>query len=237
MKRKILLGLTTTPQSDWREKIKEIDDLGLEEVALFPTWLQLDGRRELYALLEKTKLRRIPHVHLRDDMEEWELTYLIDRFKAEIFNMHANEATQEFLGHTRQGEKIFVENQDYVGDLFLASLDSFAGICLDVSHWEDQGIIQKHDGYGEFSGLFKKYKIGCSHISAVNDKLEILDNYLTGKKMTLYSHHWLDNMKDLDYVKKYVQYLPYYVSIELENSFKKQLEVKEYLEKIINPIK
>ena len=33
MVEKILLGLTTTPGSDWQEKIKEIDRLGLKEVA------------------------------------------------------------------------------------------------------------------------------------------------------------------------------------------------------------
>ncbi len=33
---------------------------------------------------------------------------------------------------------------------------------------------------------------------------------------------------------EYVSYLPKYVSIELENSFKDQLEVIKYLEEIIN---
>lgn len=71
MKHKILLGLTTTPKSDWREKVKEIEKFGIKELALFPTFLSPDERKELYTLLEKTKIKNIPHVHLRDDMEEW----------------------------------------------------------------------------------------------------------------------------------------------------------------------
>jgi hypothetical protein len=65
MERKILLGLTTTPRSDWREKIREIDELGLEEAALFPTFIHLPERKELYGLLEKTGIKKAPHVHLR----------------------------------------------------------------------------------------------------------------------------------------------------------------------------
>jgi hypothetical protein len=35
-------------------------------------------------------------------------------------------------------------------------------------------------------------------------------------------------------LKKYVEYLPDILGIELENSFKEQLEIKKYLEKIVN---
>ena len=55
--KKILLGLTTTPGSDWRKKVSEIDKLGLKELALFPTCLNEQERKELYGLLEKTKLK------------------------------------------------------------------------------------------------------------------------------------------------------------------------------------
>lgn len=37
----------------------------------------------------------------------------------------------------------------------------------------------------------------------------------------------------MDYVKKYKKYLSDIISIELENSFKEQLKVKQYLEKIL----
>jgi len=45
MKRKVLLGLTTTFGSDWRAKIKEIDKLKIQEIALFPTCLGEKNRK------------------------------------------------------------------------------------------------------------------------------------------------------------------------------------------------
>ena len=36
MKKKILLGLTTITPGEWKNKVKEIDELGLKEIALFP---------------------------------------------------------------------------------------------------------------------------------------------------------------------------------------------------------
>ena len=41
------------------------------------------------------------------------------------------------------------------------------------------------------------------------------------------------DLSELDYVKKYVKYLSPICAIELENSFKQQLEAKKYIENII----
>jgi len=57
MEKKILLGLTTTPKSDWREKVREIEKFRIKEIALFPTMLEMKGRKKLYGLLERTNLR------------------------------------------------------------------------------------------------------------------------------------------------------------------------------------
>ena len=62
---------------------------------------------------------------------------------------------------------------------------------------------------------------------------EVTD-YVTGEKSLNYSYHMLGELSELDYVKKYVQYLPRYLSIELENSFREQIKIREYLEKIVN---
>lgn len=234
MERKILLGLTTTPRSDWREKTREIDEFGIKEIALFPTWLKLSEREELYALLEKTNLEKIPHVHLRDDMEEWELDYLSEKYGSKLFNIHAVPQALKLLEIGKHRKNIFLENQEEINDLYINNLEKSGGICLDVSHWEDMGIMMKRKGYDNFLDLMGRYKIGCSHASIVNDAAEEYVDYLTGEKGIQYSHHWLNDLSELDYVKKYIKYLPEYVSIELENPFSEQLKAKEYLEKIIN---
>lgn len=237
MERKILPGLTTTPRSDWREKVREIDKLGLKEVALFPTFLEMDERKELYDLLEKTHLESIPHVHLRDDMEERELDHFLKRWQSQAFNIHSTRAGSDLLERTSHSGIIFIENLFRIDEYYIKNVQSSGGICVDFSHWHDNGKFQNNEGYDQFERLIKKHKVGCCHISAViSEPFEYIDPK-SGKVRMVRDDHFLSDLSQLDYMKDYVQYLPQYVSIELENPFEKQLEAKEYLEKIFNPVK
>ncbi|MDD5294967.1 MAG: hypothetical protein PHP21_03560, partial [Patescibacteria group bacterium] len=138
VKPKILLGLTTTYKSDWRGKVKEIDKLGLKEIALFPTCLEIKEREELYKLLEKTGLKEIPVVHVRHDFKKWEFAYLTKRFKTKFFNTHFNKVNRDFLARSKGYlKKIYLENHINFSNESLHLLDIFAGFCLDVSHWHD----------------------------------------------------------------------------------------------------
>ena len=101
--KKILPGLTTITPGEWKNKVKEIDELGLKEIALFPTCLDYKARHELYHLLEKTGLSSIPHVHLREeDFEVEELDYLVKRFKTQVFNVNPTLRTMEFLKRNKK---------------------------------------------------------------------------------------------------------------------------------------
>lgn len=234
--KKILLGLTTVSQGKWEDKVKEIDELRLKEVALFPTGLNISERKELYQLLEKTKLENIPHVHLRNDMEIFELDYLTSRFRTEVFNIHSENSYYKFSkDYLAYFKKIFVENTNG----FLPTkndLKKYAGVCLDLSHWEAV-IIGNGETCPESLALRKianKYKVGCNHISAVKpEKISFYDRF-SNEKVYCYDDHWLGDFNELDYVKKYKNYLADIISIELENPLKRQMEVKKYLEKILN---
>jgi len=229
----ILLGLTTTTKSDWRAKVNEIDEFGIKEIALFPTCLGITERSELYKLLEATKLESIPHVHLRDeDMEEWELDLLVNKYACKYFNVHPN--AEKVLEYEKYRKMMYVENLQKIDEVYIKTLNQVAGVCLDVSHFEDYAVMIGEKEYEKFPEILKQHKIGCCHISAVRSEPREVTDYLTGEKSFVYSYHYLRDLKELDYVKKYVQYLPEYVSIELENSFREQIEIKKYLDKIIN---
>jgi len=233
VKPKILLGLTTTKKSDWQGKVREIDRLGLKEIALFPTCLKIKERRELYKLLEKTGLEKIPFVHVRHDFKKWEFAYLEKRFGTEVFNTHFDKVNDEFIAEgKRYLKRTYLENNRPLSDNSIPLLDIFAGFCLDISHWEDYGRRQKETNFKKLPKLLKKYKVGCCHISAVRKEpyFEIENK----KKIKYYNSHWLRDLSELDYVKKYVKYLPPVCAIELENSLEEQLKVKKYLEKIIS---
>lgn len=236
MVKKILLSLTTVSQGQWRNKVKEIDELGLKEIALFPTCLNFNEREELYQLLEKTGLERIPHVHLRNDMECRELDYLTAKFRTEVFNIHSENSSYPFRNDCQNYNKIiFVENLS--GSLPTTDeLNKYGGWCLDLSHLEAVAL-EKGEGSREareIKQLAAKFKIGVNHISAIKaDKISDYDRFL-GKTSESHDSHWLSDLSEVDYVKKYKNYLADIISLELENSLKRQLEVKNYLEKILD---
>lgn len=233
--KKILLGLTTITAGEWKNKVREIDELELKEIALFATCLGIEQRKELYDMLERTKLENIPHIHLRHDMESWELDYLVERFKTQVFNLHARKEVIDFIKQNEKyQDRIFVENTQLMNADFIDVLKNCAGVCLDLAHWESFGFLKKEKGYEILPELLKKYKIGCNHIAAVKREQVHYHDKISGQDFYDYSDHNLNELSELDYVKKYKDYLADIISIELENPLKRQLEVREYLIKILN---
>jgi hypothetical protein len=224
-KHEILLGLTTTPASDWKGKVEEMKKFGIKRIALFPTFLEVNRRKELYDLLDTINGLQIPHVHLREeDMEEWEMEWF-EKHGTEFYNTHmgehSNEALAPYLG------KIFVENHENKS-IPEENLKEHAGICLDFQHWEKAkkrypGVAKKTEEYANI------YKIGCCHMSALPSWKNNLWRMIKGV-----GGHYMISFDEMDYVKNYADYFPKYLSIELENNFEQQLEVKKYLEKLLN---
>ncbi len=228
----ILLGLTTTPGSDWREKIKEIDRFGTKEIALFPTYLQHKDRQELYDRLEKTGLETIVFTHLREeDMKPEEINYLIERYHCKLFNIHPyrfGTLPPECLDQFR--DKIYIENAGPI-DKLEEIAEKYAGLCVDFAHFEAGNIMGEND-YKNFEKMIEKFKVGFAHISAVREEPVFVSWDKEHKPH--YDLHTLDDLNQLDYLKKYKEYLPEILGIELENSFDEQIKIKAYLEKMIN---
>ena len=221
----ILLGLTTTSGSDWRAKIREIDRLRIGQIALFPTCLESGEREELYRRLQETKLESIPHVHLRgEDMTPEELDFLVNRYRARVFNIHSLEQFQVNFDYSRFADRIYIENTGVIpSDL---DLERFAGLCIDFAHWES-GLLTKNRKYRDFRSLVERSPVGCCHVSAISGTLI---EYGEGPS---YDEHMLRDFSDLEYIRKYGRYFPDIVSIELENSLAEQLDVKRYLETLV----
>lgn len=232
--KKIILGLTTTPRSDWKEKIKEIKRLKIKEISLFPTYLEQKERKILYKLLENSSIKSIPHVHLRDDMEKWEVDFFAKNFGAKIFNIHSTNKFLDLLEKIKKNRKqIFIENCSVVDKQFIKLAKEWGGFCFDVAHYHDFAVIQKRREHSGLLNLFRLVGVGCCHISAISKNFFYAESYVSKKMVKSYSEHYYENLKELDYVKKYVNYLPGVISLELENSFEEQLKAKKYLEKFI----
>lgn len=225
MKHEILLGLTTTPASDWRGKVEEMKQFGIKRIALFPTFLKIEQRKELYTLLEDIEGLVIPHVHLREqDMEPWELEWF-ERHGTEAYNIHMHshhyEVIKKFI------RKVFVENNPFhktpEGDL-----QKTAGMCIDFQHWAWADRLHPIVAANTRAHA-EAFKVGCCHISP----LPKLKNTLL-RIIKRVGNHYMISLDELDYIGQYTQYLPKYISLEMENTFQRQLEAKAYLESIIN---
>lgn len=222
--KKIILGLTTTTHSDWIDKVRELEVFEIKEVALFLTGIDKEQRKELYSLLEKSPLESAPHVHLRHDIDRGEIEYLINKYKTSLFNIHPKGKSKYNYNYDQWSsfkDKIYIENTCVVPTQ--TELDSYAGVCADFSHWEYFGGKSKQYK-NDLELIVAKNKIGCCHVSAIRSFWGIFSM----------SAHYAKSEKDLDYLKKYKQYLPEIISLELENSFEEQLKFKKYLENILN---
>jgi len=204
---------------DWRKMLKDVFRLKLREISLFLTCANFTERKEIYQALEKTSVKHIPHVHLRHDMKEEELDYLISKYKSKVFTVHY-QYFLEYFKNSRYRKMMFIENNGYGADIKdLRVLKMVGGVCIDLAHLEHHRH-KSMDKYKVAVQAAKKYKVGCNHISAV------LPN---GK-----SWHRVRNMSEFDYLKNIPKkYFSKYICIELVNPILRQLEFKKYVAKIL----
>ncbi len=232
--RKILVSLTTLAEiseinlSNWRSKIEEIKNFNLTEIALFLTGIEKKERKELYKALEKTPVKSIPHVHLRTDMATEELEYLAKKYDVKAFNLHSTAEWPLQYDYRKYFSMIYLENTWEIPNE--NELKKIGGLCVDFAHWEAKRLEKDQKYCDEMEKIIQKYKIGCSHISAIKKEPTPIVVNATKKE---FDSHILENLDEYDYLKIYKKYLPKYISIELENPIKEQLEAKKHIEDLI----
>lgn len=232
---KILPTITTTQGSDWRERIKEVNEIGLKEIALFPTNIRKKEREELYKLLEKSCVKNIPFVHLRSDMELEELNYLVETYGAKVFNTHtAREYPFIYETWAKYRKMIYIENVYFPLDQ--EELKKFAGICLDFSHLENDRLMHP-ETFKHNIQILERFPIGCNHIGAIKKEIWIDPGDGYNKNKTRHDFHQLGDLRELDYLKNYpLKYFSSYITIELENSIEEQLKIKDYIRSILKTL-
>ena len=224
-KHEILLGLTTTSKSDWREKVEEMKKFGIKRIALFPTFLSVHKRKELYSLLDGIEDLQIPHVHLRgQDTEAWEMEWY-EKHGAVAYNIHMGTPAHESLKPFQH--KIYVENHIHKS-IPREKIEAYAGICLDFQHWQRAkkqrpSVAEKTEKYA------KEFAIGCCHMSPLPKWKNSFSRLI--KRV---GEHYMMSLDEMDYLKQFSDYFPKFMSIELENSFEQQLKVKAHLEQLLD---
>lgn len=224
------LPTITTITGGWKDKMKEVNDLKLEEVALFPTCLNKEQRKMLYDMIKQSSIKRIPFVHLRSDMDVEELEFLVREYDTVVFNIHSQKEypiPKEWL--VKFKELICIETT-HTNPLDENELKEFGGICLDFAHMENIRILEPERYAIEMEKL-NKFPVRCNHISVIKKDFAFVDEKT--RKLS-YDSHFMDNVFELDYLRNYpVKYFSDYCAIELENKISEQLEAIEYIKKIV----
>lgn len=221
-KEHILVSITTTSGSDWRAKIKETAVLGLGECALFPTCLDKNQREEFYGLLERSSIKKCPFVHLRSDMPVTEIEYLIKRFGTRVFNIHCNTENPLEYDLSKFASMIYVEHVYNIFDE--AEMKQWAGVCLDISHLENDRLLNK-PMFASITDALKIYRIGCNHISAMSDTIRV--NSAGDRR---YDRHCFEDLSQFDYITRYpAKYFSDFCALEVENSLQDQLRARDYI--------
>lgn len=214
--KKLLIGLTGRTDREWQSKLKEINQFKITEIALFLEFYRKRQREKIYQALLKSKIKKIPQVHLRNDIERGELEFLTKTYKPACFTIH--ESSFRVLNNWKGFyKKLFLE-MNY--DNFISNLikvDKIGGFCVDLSHFK---ASEK-----KFSKEFKYI------IKRKNASKYFICNHLNG-----YSYrnntdlHIVKSLKDFNYLKSLPKFLfGKYIAIEVFNSIVDQIIFKKHL--------
>ncbi len=219
MKRDLLVGITGWKKKHWKDKIEEIDYLGMERVTLFLERFELKDRRGIYDALSSSVIREIPLVHIRDDMEKGEIKWLFDNYGSRYFTIHEShfDVMEKWRGFFKY---LYLEmNAD---DRIPNNVDvsRIGGFCVDLSHYMKAKVAAVEDYHYVHSRKGTERYFGCNHLNGYS--------YELNKDL-----HTVRSLDEFEYLKELPEFLfGKVIGIETDNPIRDQMRFKEHLMKI-----
>ncbi len=221
--KRILVGITGNKDIHWQSKLRGIEKYKITEVALFLECFNQTQRQRIYKALLDSNIKKIPLVHIKNDMTKEELEFLVKHFGLEYLTIHEDSfnVLEKWKGYYK---KLFLEmNVDnFVSKI--VQIERIGGFCIDLSHFK----IEEEKWSKEFEYIIQKRKktilFACNH----------LNGYSYKKNTDL---HTIKNLKDFDYLNTLPRFLfGNKIGLECNNSISEQLKFKKYLVKMPNKL-
>jgi hypothetical protein len=223
-KDKEFLVSITTVSGKWREKLAEINHLGLNKVAVFLTGLDKNENNKLFSEITKSTIKEIPFVHLKSTTTLKEIDFLIEKFNLKKANIHTAREFPFILDYSKYKNMIYIENTG--PQLDQKEIKKYAGICLDFSHLEGDKTL-KPLKYKANCRLIQKFNVGCNHVSAFKFPPKKTLNYLK-------SSHYFTDLSQFDYLSHFPEsYFSDTIAMEVENTIEEQLKARDYIIKLL----
>jgi hypothetical protein len=218
----ILVSITGKEESDWQKKLEEIKSLKIKEFALFLEMFEKSQREKIYSALLELKIKYIPLVHLRDDMEKAEIKFLKNNFKVKYFTLHEDAFTQGYVKNWKGFYKDLYLEMNF--DNFVSKkvkVEKIGGFCVDLAHFKVGMEKLSKDFEYVFDKKSETKYFDCNHLNGWNPA-------------TNCDAHTIHNLSDFDYIKTLPKFLfGKVIALETFNSVAEQLEFKKYLSKIL----
>ncbi len=150
---RILVGITGNKDICWQVKLKEIEKYRISNVALFLEYFAETQRKRIYKALLNSSIKKIPLVHIRNDMDKEELKFLVKNFDSEYLTIHEDsfDVLEKWRGYYK---KLFLEMD---ADNFISKtvkVEKIGGFCVDLSHFK----VGKEKGSKEFDYIIQRRK-------------------------------------------------------------------------------
>ncbi|NCB21043.1 MAG: hypothetical protein EOM88_03950 [Clostridia bacterium] len=214
---RIILGITGQKQGDWESKIYDLDKLNINKAALFLSCCKTPWRKKVYDCLLNSKIKYIPMVHLRDDMDKKEIKFLFDNFQTRYFTIHQDHfnVIEKWRGYFKYLYLEFGLPLNKINKK--TDINKIAGLCVDCSHYMFEKTANMIEAKYINRRKNNKNLFGCNH----------LNGYSYTRNADV---HHLSSVNEFSYLKGLPRYIfGEVVGLEMENSIKEQLIYLKYI--------
>lgn len=218
----ILVSITGSLQKDWQDKLQEITDFKIQEIALFLEIFEKEQRKKIYQALLTSNVKSIPLVHIRHDMTKDELQFLKDNYKTKYFTCHEENFVHDDIKKWQGFYKDIYLEMNF--DNFVSKkvmVEKIGGFCIDLAHFK-VGLEKLSKDFEYIFERKNKKLFACNHLNGWNPERNI-------------DMHTINNLLDFDYLKTLPEFIfGKYIALETFNSIKGQLAFKKYLIKLLS---
>lgn len=191
-------------------KIKELDRYKIDTAALFLTMVDKSERKSVYKALLESNIKRIPFVHLRNDMSVQEINLLEQNFQPSYYNIHET-GFRYYHKWPKIAPKIYLELGGLGKHNPAAKVEKLAGFCIDLAHFK----VGEVGGSETYRYAVSKKK--CKSLFACNH----LNGYDARKNNCNHHPH---TIRQFDFLQDLPSYLfGKLIALEMENPIKEQL--------------
>lgn len=219
-KNRIFISVTGEKHADMQSKFETINSLKIKEAALFWECHSFKKREHLYPLLLKSSLRKVPFLHIREDVTQDEIKFFRERYQTVYFNIHEDHF--KLLLNWKNYWKYLYLEMNFDGEIAKdVKVRRIGGFCVDLAHFKSaiaRGTREAH------------------YVISNKDKISFSCNHLGGyDELLLKDMHYADSLRRFDYLTTLPKFVfGRVIALEIDNSIEEQLIFREYIVRKLN---